>query len=145
MGEIMHPEPLLVGESNAIKKLNKLSERLAFSNKNILIEGEDGVGKVTLARQVHRLSRNREKSFVIIGLGVSDVRDIRVILLAEKSAQKGVWVSPTAKLSPGATLCIIRAEGLSFSNQITVAKFIRQKSERARIENETVEKLKKKY
>jgi two-component system response regulator AtoC len=55
---------LLVGISQAIQDLRKLVLRAARTDLNCLIRGESGVGKDIVARELHRLSKRRDKPFV---------------------------------------------------------------------------------
>jgi transcriptional regulator of acetoin/glycerol metabolism len=54
----------IVGQSPALKQVLALAERLAPSDAAVLIAGEPGSGKESIARAIHRLSARR--SFVKI-------------------------------------------------------------------------------
>ena len=57
------------GESNAMKQLRTLIEKVAQTDANILITGENGTGKEMLAQEIHRLSTRREHTMVTVDMG----------------------------------------------------------------------------
>src|SRR5687768_1373163 len=57
-------EEILVGESDAMKRLDQQIRTAAPSNTRILITGENGSGKEIVARLVHRHSRRADAQFV---------------------------------------------------------------------------------
>ena len=62
-------EPLLLGNSRAIKALRALLERVGPTPHTVLIEGESGSGKELVARTLHALSPRAEAPFVAENLG----------------------------------------------------------------------------
>jgi len=57
---------LLVGESEKMRRLRSLIERIARYDSTVLITGESGTGKELVAREIHSRSRRHEKAFVPI-------------------------------------------------------------------------------
>jgi two-component system, NtrC family, response regulator AtoC len=57
---------LVVCESQAMRDLLDLANRVARHNTTVLITGESGTGKEVLARAIHRMSPRSERSFVAI-------------------------------------------------------------------------------
>ena len=56
----------LIGTTPAMRSLRSAIERVASTDFTILLEGESGVGKELVARQIHDLSRRRHGPFVAI-------------------------------------------------------------------------------
>ena len=57
------------GESSAMQQLRKLVEKVATTNANILITGENGTGKEMLAREIHALSSRYKETMVSVDMG----------------------------------------------------------------------------
>ncbi|MCK5279400.1 MAG: sigma-54-dependent Fis family transcriptional regulator [Cyclobacteriaceae bacterium] len=59
----------IVGNSPAIRRVYDLIEKIADTDANILILGENGTGKELIARAIHRLSSRKEEVFLRVDLG----------------------------------------------------------------------------
>ena len=57
------------GESSAMQQLRTLIEKVATTNANILITGENGTGKEMLAREIHALSPRSAESMISVDMG----------------------------------------------------------------------------
>lgn len=57
------------GESLPMRRLRSLVEKVAQTDANILITGENGTGKEMLAREIHYLSQRREEAMVAVDMG----------------------------------------------------------------------------
>lgn len=58
--------PLIIGESEVIKRAVAETQRVAQTDATVLLLGESGTGKELFARAVHHLSNRRDKPFVAI-------------------------------------------------------------------------------
>ena len=56
----------IVGQSNKIKEVKNLVDRIAESDVTVLISGENGVGKELIAAEIYKKSDRRKKSFTVI-------------------------------------------------------------------------------
>ena len=57
---------LLIGESEAIRRVVRMAEEVARSEVTVLIEGESGTGKELVARLVHAKSERADKPFIFV-------------------------------------------------------------------------------
>ncbi|MCP9766542.1 sigma-54-dependent Fis family transcriptional regulator [Lacihabitans sp. LS3-19] len=59
----------IIGESDEIKVVLDLIKQVSATDANILILGENGTGKDLVAREIHKQSKRKEKTFVHADLG----------------------------------------------------------------------------
>jgi transcriptional regulator with PAS, ATPase and Fis domain len=57
---------LLIGDSEAIRRVARMAEDVARSNVTVLIQGESGTGKELVARIIHEHSARAEKPFIFV-------------------------------------------------------------------------------
>ncbi|MDR0349352.1 MAG: sigma-54 dependent transcriptional regulator [Tannerella sp.] len=57
------------GESGVMQQLRSLIEKVAVTDANMLITGENGTGKEMLAREIHLLSNRRKEALVTVDMG----------------------------------------------------------------------------
>jgi DNA-binding NtrC family response regulator len=58
-----------IGESPAIMRVRELVNRVAATDADVLILGENGTGKELVARAIHRSSNRKNKIFITVDLG----------------------------------------------------------------------------
>ncbi|WP_345269210.1 sigma-54-dependent transcriptional regulator [Nibrella viscosa] len=61
--------PNIIGNSPAMRQVFDTIERIAETDANVLILGENGTGKDLIARAIHQRSHRRDKPFVSVDLG----------------------------------------------------------------------------
>ncbi|GAA5522674.1 sigma-54 dependent transcriptional regulator [Aliifodinibius salicampi] len=59
----------IIGESDAMKKVYKMVERVSKATSNVLITGDSGTGKELIARAIHSNSDRSKKPFLAINCG----------------------------------------------------------------------------
>ncbi len=59
----------IIGTSGAMKRVMKTVEKVAKTDANILILGENGTGKEVIARAIHRASHRKDQMFINVDLG----------------------------------------------------------------------------
>lgn len=58
-----------IGESDEIKKVFKIIDKVAFTDANVLISGENGTGKELIAYEIHRKSRRSNELLIKTDIG----------------------------------------------------------------------------
>lgn len=58
-----------IGESKSIQDLYKMADKVAKTDANVLILGENGTGKYVLAEHIYKYSNRMDKPFVHVDLG----------------------------------------------------------------------------
>ncbi len=66
--ESNRPFDVLLGKSNGMKKVFEAIEKVAKTDANILILGENGTGKELVARKLHNLSKRSEEIFATVDM-----------------------------------------------------------------------------
>lgn len=67
--DINQPFKDIIGQSGSIKKVFDLIDKVAKTDANVLILGENGTGKELIARAIHQRSNRHDASFVGVDMG----------------------------------------------------------------------------
>lgn len=59
----------VIGESPAINQLKETLQKVAETDANVLLLGGNGTGKELAARELHRMSKRKNKPFITVDLG----------------------------------------------------------------------------
>ncbi len=59
----------IIGNAPAMQRIYELIEKVADTDANVLILGENGTGKELIARAIHRLSERKDEVFLRVDLG----------------------------------------------------------------------------
>ena len=67
--ELNQPFKEIIGNSKSIREVFRMIEKVASTDANVLILGENGTGKELVARAIHQRSLRRDNSFVTVDMG----------------------------------------------------------------------------
>ncbi len=67
--QISKPFAEIIGKSQAIQEVFNLTDKVAKTDANVLILGENGTGKELIARAIHHRSLRKDNSFVSVDMG----------------------------------------------------------------------------
>ena len=67
--ELNKDQPLLIGSSPEIRRVMQMVEKVAATDANVLLTGENGTGKGVVARYIHQLSDRFHEFFVTVDMG----------------------------------------------------------------------------
>lgn len=67
--EISKEQKTIIGSSPALRHILNIVEKVANTDANVLITGENGTGKELIARELHRLSGRRREVLVSVDMG----------------------------------------------------------------------------
>jgi DNA-binding NtrC family response regulator len=66
--EAVKYQPIIAGKSLAMQNIMQIIRKIADTDANILITGENGTGKEVIAKEIHRLSSRKNELFVLVDL-----------------------------------------------------------------------------
>jgi two-component system, NtrC family, nitrogen regulation response regulator NtrX len=124
-------EDLLIGDSEAMKKLDQQIRSAAPSNSRVLITGENGSGKEIVARTLHRLSLRADHSFVDVNCAAIPEELIESELFGHK---KGSFTGATEdrkgkfELADGGTLFLDEIGDMSLKTQAKVLRVLQEQT-----------------
>ena len=67
--EITPPEQEIIGQSASMKKVYNLVKKVAITDANVLLTGENGTGKEVIARMIHQHSARSQEIMVGLDMG----------------------------------------------------------------------------
>ncbi len=116
----------LIGSSEVMQMLRERVERVAATDFTILIEGESGVGKELVARQVHELSRRRQGPFVAINCAalVETLIEAELFGIEDRTATGVRGRRGKFEHADGGTLFLDEVSDLSLSAQAKLLRAI---------------------
>ncbi|HEY7289058.1 MAG TPA: sigma-54 dependent transcriptional regulator [Vicinamibacterales bacterium] len=116
----------LIGSTPAMRDLRAAIERVALTDFTVLLEGESGVGKELVARQIHDLSRRRNGPFVAVNCAAivetlveAELFGIEDRIATGVKARRGKF-----EAADGGTLFLDEVSDLSASSQAKLLRAI---------------------
>ncbi len=122
-------ESSLIGAAPAMQELKSLIRRLAAVRCNVIIQGESGVGKELVARDLHRLSPFHDKPFVVIDCGALTDSLLESELFGhEKGAFTGADSKRAGRLqaASGGTVFLDEIANISDAMQIKLLRVVQE-------------------
>ncbi|WP_394166060.1 sigma-54-dependent transcriptional regulator [Photobacterium piscicola] len=110
----------LYGESKSIKHLRDMVKRVSMTDVNVLLSGEQGVGKELIAKTIHKLSKRRNDDLTIINCSSLSDSDQRMCFL---DPQQNMDDSGIIK---SGTILLNSVEELSTSLQLKLLNYFQQ-------------------
>ncbi|WP_415908722.1 sigma-54 interaction domain-containing protein [Oleiharenicola sp. Vm1] len=111
---------LLIGESEAMRRLRRAAEEVARSDVTVLIEGESGTGKELVARLIHERSARAAQPFIFVNCAALPEQLVEAELFGHR---KGAFTDARAdkpgrfQLANGGTLFLDEIGDLSPKGQ----------------------------
>ncbi len=110
----------IIGQSSSMEEVFGLVDKVATTDANVLILGENGTGKELIARAIHRRSARKEKAFISVDLGAIPVNLFESELFGhKKGAFTGAEQDRTGRfeVATGGTLFLDEIGNLSLPLQ----------------------------
>jgi DNA-binding NtrC family response regulator len=111
---------LLLGESEAIRRVIRQAEEVAGTEVTVLIEGESGTGKELVARMIHARSARAERPFIVVNCAALPEQLLEAELFGHvKGAFTGAVASKPGRfqLADGGTLLLDEISDLPAKGQ----------------------------
>jgi DNA-binding NtrC family response regulator len=123
-------EGLIWGRSAAMEEVRRTLESVAPTEANVLILGENGVGKEMIARQLHQLSARQDGPFIPVDMGAIHENLFESELFgARKGAYTDLKADKTGRfeLARGGTLFLDEIGNLPFSSQSRLLRVLQDR------------------
>jgi transcriptional regulator with PAS, ATPase and Fis domain len=116
----------LIGSSDIMRLLRERVERVANTNFTVLIEGDSGVGKELVARQIHELGPRRQGPFVAINCAalVETLIEAELFGIEERTATGVRGRRGKFEYADGGTLFLDEISDLSMAAQAKLLRVI---------------------
>jgi transcriptional regulator with PAS, ATPase and Fis domain len=134
-GPLDAPLPGVVGESQAMRDVYRLTRLVAPTRASVLIVGETGTGKEMIARSVHRLSQRADGPYVRVNCGALSENLLESELFGHiKGAFTGAIDNKTGRFEAahGGTIFLDEISSLSVKLQVKLLRVL-QESEFERV------------
>jgi len=116
----------LIGSTPIMEALRASIERVAVTDFTVLLEGESGVGKELVARQIHELSRRRNGPFIAVNCAavVETLLEAELFGIEDRTATGVRGRRGKFEAADGGTLFLDEVSDLSLSAQAKLLRAI---------------------
>ena len=119
----------IIGQSNKMREVFDLVEKVADCNSTILLNGETGTGKGLVAKAIHHKSKRKNKAFISINCGAIPENLLESELFGHvRGAFTGATSSKQGKfeLADGGTILLDEIGDMSSDLQVKVLKVLEE-------------------
>ena len=128
----------LIGESKNISNIRDQIEKISFTESRIFINGPSGSGKELIARKIHKKSKRKDKSFVIINGALLDNDKYELELFGEEKSDGSISYGALEKANNG-TLLIDQVSEIPLAIQSKILRVLTdQKFKRVNGNNDVI-------
>lgn len=124
--------PDIIGESEEIVSVKKLSIKASKTNSTVLILGESGTGKSLLAKAIHNNSKNKSKPFIHVNCGSIPETLLESELFGYEggafTGAKGVGKPGMFELAQGGTIFLDEIGEISIFLQVKLLQVLQDKT-----------------
>lgn len=121
----------LVGNSRAMKSVQRMIDQVSESDANVLILGESGTGKEVVARNLHHLSARKEKPFVPVNCGAIPAELLESELFGhEKGSFTGAITARKGRfeMAEGGTLFLDEIGDMPLPMQVKLLRVLQERT-----------------
>ncbi len=121
----------IIGQSDAVKKMLNLADRVAATQATVLLLGETGTGKELLARYTHQASPRREKPFIAVNCAALPETLLESELFGhEKGSFTGAIDRHLGRfeIASGGTLFLDEIGDISPAIQVKLLRFLQERA-----------------
>ena len=130
LGYYSNNDSKILGKSEVLVRVLKMSDRVALTDSHFLMEGKTGCGKEMIARRVHCNSSRKEKQFQSFDCSLYDENQLEIELFGQESGELTgkINIRPgMIEATDGGTIFITNIDKLSLSLQSKLNNYITQK------------------
>ena len=127
------PQDTIIGESDAVKRLRAMIQRVATTEANVLIQGESGTGKELVAQAIHFGGKRAHRPFVAVNCGAMPSELIESELFGhEKGAYTGATVASEGLIreAGGGTLFLDEISEMPLNVQVKLLRVLQERQVR---------------
>jgi two-component system, NtrC family, nitrogen regulation response regulator NtrX len=120
---------LMVTQSSAARGVAHAVSKVAPTNSRVLISGPAGVGKESVARQIHETSRQASGPFVVVNCATIEPETMEISLFgAEAATADGARRIGTFEQAHGGTLLLDEVSDMPLETQAKILRVLQEQS-----------------